>query len=208
MVEQLQVRSSDRGPVIRTRNPRMLSRKALEERAHNVRLVVTDNDGVLTDTGVYYSDEGECLKRYSIRDGMGVELLRKAGIETCIVTGEASPSLLRRAEKLRIGKVYTSARDKRATLDDILTSTGFSPRNIAFIGDDINDIPLLEAVLSDGLTGCPADGVALVKHAVHFQTLARGGNGAFREFADWILYLRASSPHTHDKEGAVNGDHR
>src|SRR5262249_38654958 len=107
----------------------------LNRRARQVRLLLTDCDGVLTDTGVYYSERGEELKRFSIRDGMGVELLRNAGIETGIISGEKSPSLVRRAEKLRISQLYLNTTNKLACLETILRETQLLRGNIAWIGD-------------------------------------------------------------------------
>ena len=164
-----------------------LSAREIRRRANRIAMVLTDNDGVLTDTGVYYSQTGEQLKRYSVRDGMGVELLRNAGIETGIITSEKSESLRRRAEKLNIRHVYLGIKDKKAHLDFILGLTHLSVHQIAYIGDDVNDIGILEAVGASGLTGAPADAVARVLEIVHYRCGASGGHGAFRDFAEWIL---------------------
>src|ERR1700742_686128 len=106
--------------------------------AKKIRLLLTDVDGVLTDAGVYYGEHGEMLKRFSIRDGMGVERLRKlCGIDTGIVTGELSPSVSKRAEKLQITQLHLGVRDKLSRLDEIRASTGFGWEELAFIGDDV-----------------------------------------------------------------------
>lgn len=160
---------------------------ALAERAKKIKLVLTDCDGVLTDTGVYYSHEGEVMKRYSIRDGMGVERLRNIlGIETGIITGEESGSVLKRAEKLGIIYLYRGIKNKLSLLPDILSATKLSSENIAFIGDDVNDLELLKVV---GLSASPADGTDFVKNIVHYVCRNNGGNGAFREFAELIIAL-------------------
>ena len=169
-----------------------LTPTALRRRARKIRLVLTDSDGVLTDTGVYYSESGEAFKRFSIRDGMGVERLRQAGIETAIITGEKSPSVLRRAAKLKLQYLYLGIRDKRSHLDVIVRETGLSIDELAYIGDDVNDLGIIEVIRGQGLTAAPADAVAIVKKAVQYRTTARGGHGAFREFAEWILRLRAA----------------
>jgi 3-deoxy-D-manno-octulosonate 8-phosphate phosphatase (KDO 8-P phosphatase) len=166
----------------------------LRRRAAAIRLVVTDVDGVLTDAGVYYSARGEELKRFSLRDGMGVERLRSAGIETAFMTGETSECVSRRAEKLRIADVFLGVKDKAAHLDVVLQRTGRAAPEIAFIGDDVNDLALLERVGERGLTGAPADATTAVASRVHHRTTANGGHGAFRDFAEWILGLR--SPRT------------
>jgi len=165
--------------------------RALHERAMRVRLVLTDNDGVLTDGGVYYSSRGEVMKRFDVRDGMGVELLRQAGIETGIVSRERSRSLAKRAEKLRIRLLFLGVEDKAKRLPDILAAAGVSPSEIAYIGDDVNDLGIIEAVGLEGLTGAPANAVPSVAQAVHHRGATDGGHGAFREFADWLLAERA-----------------
>jgi 3-deoxy-D-manno-octulosonate 8-phosphate phosphatase (KDO 8-P phosphatase) len=122
---------------------------------------------------------------------MGVRLLRSAGVETAIITGETSPSIRRRAEKLRMRFLYLGIDDKRLHLANILASTHLSARQIAFIGDDVNDLGIIEAVHAEGLTGAPSDAMPSVARAVHYHCATPGGRGAFREFADWILALRA-----------------
>jgi 3-deoxy-D-manno-octulosonate 8-phosphate phosphatase (KDO 8-P phosphatase) len=160
-------------------------------RARRTRLVVTDCDGVLTDGGVYYSDRGEELRRFSVRDGMGVERLAVAGIETCIVTRERSRVVARRAEKLRISHVFLGVHDKAAQLPAIAAETRLPMDALAYIGDDWNDLEILAAIGERGLTASPADASPEVSAIAHYRCAARGGHGAFREFADWILRLRA-----------------
>ncbi len=169
----------------------VLSKNELRHRARNIKLVLSDCDGVLTDTGVYYSQAGEAMKRFSIRDGMGTELLRKAGIETGYISGETSPGLKRRAEKLKLVHLYLGIDDKAATLRKILSKTKLSAAEIAYIGDDVNDLDILKEIGKAGLTATPADGMPIVKKSVHYVCKAKGGYGAFRDFADWILQLQA-----------------
>ena len=159
----------------------------LAMKARKVKLVLTDNDGVLTDTGVYYSDDGEMLKRFSIRDGMGVERLKKIlDIETGIITGELSGSVKKRAEKLDIKELHLGVKDKPNLLKQILKENKLKPENIAFIGDDVNDIELIKSV---GLTAAPADAMPDIKKIVDYVCEEKGGNGAFREFAELIIAL-------------------
>jgi len=160
----------------------------LAHRAAAIRLVLTDCDGVLTDNGVYFDARGEALKRFSIRDGMGVERLRNAGIATGIVTGENSAIVARRAEKLQITELHLGIRNKLALLEDVLPARGLTWDNVAYIGDDVNDLDVLQRA---GLSASPADGLVYVRNHVHIVTQARGGHGAFREFAEIILALRA-----------------
>ncbi len=159
----------------------------LAGKAAKIKFVLTDSDGVLTDTGVYYSAKGEAMKRFSIRDGMGVERLRNTfGIETGIITGEQSGSVIRRAEKLKIKYLYSGVKNKLKLLPDILTELNIRTENIAFIGDDINDIELIGEV---GLSATPSDGTNFIKNIVHYVCENEGGNGAFREFAELIIAL-------------------
>jgi 3-deoxy-D-manno-octulosonate 8-phosphate phosphatase (KDO 8-P phosphatase) len=163
-------------------------------RAARVRLVITDIDGVLTDGGVYYSDKGESLKRFSLRDGMGVERLREDGVETAFLTRENSPIVARRAEKLRIRHLYMGVADKLAALPGILTSVGdgdgLEVGHVAYIGDDVNDLGVMRAVAEGGLVAAPADAFRTVAAIAHFRCPNEGGHGAFRDFAEWILELR------------------
>ena len=157
----------------------------LRRKIAKIKLVLTDCDGVLTDTGVYYSDQGEVMKRFSIRDGMGVERLRKlAGIETGIVTGEFSGSVKKRAEKLKIEELHLGPKDKIAVLNEILDRRNLKAENIAFIGDDMNDLEIMKVV---GIAACPGDAIAEIKKYSNYICKNRGGNGAFREFAELII---------------------
>ena len=158
-------------------------------KAAKIKLLLTDVDGVLTDNGVYYGESGEVLKRFSIRDGMGVERLRKlCGIDTGIVTGELSPSVSRRAEKLQITQLHLGVKDKLSLLATVMAGTGLGWAELAFIGDDVNDLQVLEKC---GLSACPADAMAAVSGIVHYRCVAKGGYGAFREFAEWLISLRS-----------------
>jgi len=160
----------------------------LTVKAKKIKFVLTDNDGVLTDTGVYYSSKGEMLKRFSIRDGMGVERLRNIlKIETGIITGELSGSVRKRAKKLRIKELYLGAKDKASLLKKILKKNNLKPENIAFIGDDVNDIEIIRMV---GLSASPSDGMIDVRSIVDYICEGKGGHGAFREFAELIIALQ------------------
>ncbi len=161
---------------------------AARQKAARIRLVVTDVDGVLTDTGVFYSDKAEEFKRFSVRDGMGVQRLRElAGIPTAIVTGEYSLAVKRRAEKLNIDEVFLRVLDKEDVLNRLAVKLGLSLDEIAYIGDDVNDLTAIQAV---GVSACPADAMDQVRAVVTMICGTRGGYGAFREFADWILASR------------------
>ncbi|MFA6233156.1 MAG: HAD-IIIA family hydrolase [Bacteroidota bacterium] len=169
-----------------------LTPEKFARRARRIRLLLTDNDGVLTDTGVYYGPDGEAVKRYSIRDGMGMERLRVLGIETGIITGEKSPNLKRRAEKLKLKHLYLGVKDKTAALARIRHETGFSADEIAFIGDDVNDLGIMDIVGEHGLSAAPADAMPQVRTVAHYVCAWRGGNGAFRDFAEALITLRSN----------------
>jgi 3-deoxy-D-manno-octulosonate 8-phosphate phosphatase (KDO 8-P phosphatase) len=170
-----------------------LSERELRMRAAALRLVITDVDGVLTDGGVYYSERGETLKRFSLRDGMGVERLRDAGIETAFLTREASPIVARRAEKLRLRLCYLGVADKLSALPQILADAGVDAAQVGYIGDDVNDLPVMERLASRALVAAPADAMPSVCRVAHHVCARPGGHGAFRDFAEWILELRAQA---------------
>jgi 3-deoxy-D-manno-octulosonate 8-phosphate phosphatase (KDO 8-P phosphatase) len=163
-------------------------------RAARCALVLCDNDGVLTDGTVYVSERGEELKAYSLRDGMGVERLRDAGVQTAIVTRETSSMVHRRGEKLKLPFVWTGVADKAALLPRVLDQAHISVAQLAYIGDDVNDLGIIHAVREVGLTAAPADAMPEVQAAVHFVCKNPGGRGAFRELAEWILAHRGSAP--------------
>ncbi len=167
--------------------PHRISRLSenLRSKAAKIKLLLTDCDGVLTDTGVYYSDAGEEFKRFSIRDGMGVARLRElAQVETGIITGEVSLAVKRRAEKLKITEVYLGVKSKMQMLETIQAVSQLASEQIAYIGDDVNDLEILAAV---GLSACPRDAMSMVKRRVDYVCRAGGGHGAFREFAELII---------------------
>lgn len=166
-----------------------LSPDEVIKRARRVRLVLTDCDGVLTDNGVYYSARGEELKRFSLRDGMGVERLRNAGIHAAIITGENAEMVLRRAEKLQM-RAHLGIKDKAAYLLSALED-GMTLEHVAYIGDDVNDLEAMAKLDGHGLTACPADAMPEVRSRTHHVTEAPGGHGAFRDFVEWILAARA-----------------
>ena len=157
----------------------------LAEKAARIRLVLTDCDGVLTDGSVYYSARGEEMKRFFIRDGMGVERLRRhCGVETGIVTGELSESVKRRAEKLKISELHLGCKNKAPLVVELAKRLGISLGEIAYIGDDVNDLEVLELV---GLSACPVDAETTVRGAVDMICSNKGGNGAFRELAELVI---------------------
>jgi len=149
-----------------------------------IRMVITDVDGVLTDGSMYYAENGEYLKCFHARDGMGFELLRKNNIIPVIITKENSNIVISRALKLRVEEVHIGIIDKRSKGLEIMEKYDISPNNVAFIGDDINDLSLLELV---GFSCCPADAEELVKKSARYICRNIGGRGAFRELVNLII---------------------
>ena len=179
-----------------------LGERELVARAARTKLVITDVDGVLTDGGVYYSENGEVAKRFSLRDGMGVERLRADGIETAFVTRENSRIVARRAEKLQLRLCYLGIADKRALLPDLLADAGIGSEEIGYIGDDVNDAGIIAAIAPRGLVAAPFDAVPSVLRSVHYRCALPGGFGAFRDFAEWILDLRRRARLPRARDGA------
>jgi 3-deoxy-D-manno-octulosonate 8-phosphate phosphatase (KDO 8-P phosphatase) len=149
-----------------------------------IRLFASDVDGVLTDAGMYYSESGDEWKKFNTRDGMGIKLLQQAGLITALITQEQTKLVLRRAEKLAIPEVHQGVRDKLAVLRELVAKHGLTLGEVAYIGDDINDLQALQAV---GFSASPADGLPSVLKAVHYICKKKGGEGAVREVADLIL---------------------
>lgn len=157
----------------------------LIEQARKIKLLLSDCDGVLTDTGVYYTANGEEMKRFSHRDGMGVERLRElADVETGFVTGENSDFVRRRAEKLKIEELHMGIKDKVEVFNRIMKRLNLRADEIAFIGDDTNDVEIMKLA---GLTACPNDATPFAKEVADIIVESNGGFGALRDFAEIII---------------------
>lgn len=152
-----------------------------------IRLFATDVDGVLTDAGMYYSESGDEWKKFNTRDGMGIKLLQRAGLITAIVTQERTRLVARRAEKLAIPELHQGVMDKLSVIREMAIRHGISLQQIAYIGDDVNDIEALKAV---GVSAAPADGLPQVMDVVSYVCQKKGGEGAVRELAELILQAR------------------
>jgi len=152
--------------------------------AQGVRVAFFDVDGVLTDGGLYLSDEGETLKRFHILDGLGLKLLQQAGITPAVITGRDSKPLRSRLEALGIAHVHYGTEDKLPAAGQTLKALGLAWGQAAAIGDDWPDLPVLRRC---AFAVAPANAHAEVKAAVHHVTQAAGGHGAAREFCDVLL---------------------
>jgi 3-deoxy-D-manno-octulosonate 8-phosphate phosphatase (KDO 8-P phosphatase) len=156
----------------------------IAERARQIKLILTDCDGVLTDGSLYYTADGEAAKVFHIHDGLAFKLARQAGLKTGIISGRKSAALERRARELSVDHLYHGNDAKRAAYEEIRTVENLCDEQIAYIGDDLHDLELLRRV---GLAIAVADAAAEVKTAAHFVTPQPGGRGAFREAVELIL---------------------
>lgn len=147
-------------------------------------MLITDVDGVLTDGGMYYSEKGEVLKKFNAKDGMGVEILKNNGIKTVFLTRENSKIVRLRGKKVKADGIYINISFKERELLKICKKFNVSPNEVAYIGDDINDITIISKV---GLSACPNDAVKDVKQKSDYICKLNGGEGVFREFAELIL---------------------
>ncbi|WP_455243619.1 KdsC family phosphatase [Petrachloros mirabilis] len=161
-----------------------------------IRLFATDVDGVLTDAGMYYSETGDELKKFNTRDGMGIKLLQRIGIITAIVTQERTKLVARRAEKLAIPELHQGVMEKLSLIRQMAGRHGLTLEQVAYIGDDVNDLEALKAV---GFSGAPADAMPQVKSVVHYVCEKKGGEGAVREMIELILEAQASGPKVRGK---------
>ena len=159
-------------------------RMPAQAKLRKIRLFATDVDGVLTDGGMYYSDSGQQMKRFNVWDGMGLALMRQAGLILGIITTEKTKLVAQRAKKLQITEVHQGVWDKLGVLKALGKRYGVTLQEMAFIGDDINDFKALQAV---GFSASPADGRPEIRKSVHYVCKAKGGEGAVRELADMIL---------------------
>jgi 3-deoxy-D-manno-octulosonate 8-phosphate phosphatase (KDO 8-P phosphatase) len=156
----------------------------LPERAAAIELLLLDVDGVLTDGGVIYADDGTELKKFHVRDGSGLKLWHAAGKRSAIVSGRRSAAVDRRAAELGITPVLQGCDDKLAALAQVLSATGLRPEQVCAIGDDLPDLPVLRRC---GLAVAVADACPELRHAAHHVTAAAGGRGAVRQAIEWLL---------------------
>jgi 3-deoxy-D-manno-octulosonate 8-phosphate phosphatase (KDO 8-P phosphatase) len=169
----------------------MKVKKEILVKAKKIKLILADCDGVLTDTGTYYTADGEVMKRFSIRDGMGVERLRKyTDVETGIMTGEASEVVRARAKKLNITELHLGISKKHEVLKEILERKNLKAAEVAYIGDDTNDVEIMKLV---GLSACPADATKFAKKVADIIVESNGGYGAFRDLAEIIISAKNST---------------
>lgn len=148
------------------------------------KLILTDIDGVWTDGGMYYDQTGNEWKKFNTSDSAGVLFAKKLGISVGFITGEDTEIVARRATKLKIEWVFQGVQDKLTVAKELCTQLGIDLSEVAYIGDDIGDLQLLKQV---GISSAPANAPQYIKKYVDLVTIKAGGQGAFREFVEWIL---------------------
>ena len=156
----------------------------IDKKLKQIKLVLLDVDGVLTSGQIIYSDSGEQIKIFNVRDGLGIRLLKEAGIKVGIITGRKGQALHYRCENLGIKLVFDGIRNKNQALEKIVALTGIARESIAFVGDDLPDLPVMKRV---GLAVAVSDAHEIVRQHAHITTHAGGGQGAVRELAEIIL---------------------
>jgi len=168
-------------------NIKKKSKSKIAKKSKTIKLVLTDVDGVLTDGGRYYSEKGEHIKKFHVRDGMGVNLLLRNKIKTVIITKENSLIVKKWSKEMNVSKLLMGIKNKESELPKICKLYKIRKNEIAYIGDDVNDIDLLAKV---GFSACPQDSIDKVKKVVDYVCGLDGGKGVFREIADLILSIK------------------
>lgn len=161
-----------------------LSKADLNNRLKAIEVVLLDVDGVLTDGSINYTDEGSEIKSFNSKDGLGIRLLKNIGVRVGVITGRRSLALIHRCNNLGIDLVFDGVRDKALILEQIASQTGINPSFMAFVGDDLPDLPVMRRV---GLSVAVADACHVVRDLATMVTSAKGGCGAVRELCEAIL---------------------
>jgi 3-deoxy-D-manno-octulosonate 8-phosphate phosphatase (KDO 8-P phosphatase) len=161
------------------------------ERAARIRLAIFDVDGVLTDGSLFLGDNGQEYKAFHSRDGHGMVMLRETGVELAVITGRTSEVVRLRMEGLGVAHVFQGRREKLPAYRELLDTLRLADAQVAYVGDDVVDIPILERV---GLAVAVADAHPLVRRSAHWCTLAPGGRGAVRELCDLVMEAQGTLP--------------
>ena len=156
----------------------------LLKKAESIQCVITDIDGVLTDGRIFYTNQGETFTGFNIQDGLGIRYLLKHGITVAVLTGRKNPAVLHRMKDLGVDHVFQGLSNKVPAYESLLNMLKLTDNQVAYIGDDIPDYPILKRV---GLSVSPRDGNYRITQRVDWVTTAKGGEGAFREVADLLL---------------------
>ena len=170
---------------------KLMSFAEVKKRAAKIRCLFLDIDGVMTDCKLYLTPDGEELKAVNVKDGLGIKLLMKAGVQVAVISGRPSLAMQKRLSSLGIEHVFLNAQDKLPAYEEVKKSLGLTDAECAHMGDDILDLPLFERV---GLALAVADAHTSAKSAADWIALNRGGDGAIREAVDLILAAQGKSP--------------
>ena len=163
---------------------------ATQQLAAQIKLLILDVDGVLTDGNVWFNENGSNNKCFHTQDGLGLQLIKQAGIEVAIISGGTSPAVTQRMRELKISYVYQGQQDKGYAFDDLLTKLNLKPHEVAYVGDDLPDLIVMQKV---GLSIAVANAVAQVKQIATMQTKKPGGQGAVREVCDFIINAKKTN---------------
>lgn len=159
-------------------------KKNLQEKLKKIKMLILDVDGVMTDGGIIMDKDGCEMKQFNVRDGHGLVMIQRYGLKVAILTGRTSPVVERRARDLKIEEVYQGALNKKEVFMQILARNNLTSDAIAYMGDDLVDIPVLKMV---GFSATVADGLDLVKKIVDYVAKSKGGQGAVREVCEMLL---------------------
>jgi len=161
----------------------------IQQKAHAIKMVIFDVDGVLTDGSLFIGDDGQEYKAFNSRDGLGIKILQKSGVAAGIITGRTSKVVLHRIKDLGIEHVYQGQLDKIIAYNDLLKTVGITAENVAYVGDDIVDLPVMVKV---GLAIATQDAHPLVKQHAHWITPSVGGRGAGRDVCEFIMQAQGT----------------
>src|SRR3990170_1931604 len=162
----------------------MSTNQSVQEKAKPIRMIMIDVDGVLTDGRILYSSDGVESEAFHVRDGVGLRAAHRAGLLIALLTGRVSPAVARRAKELGISEIHQGIPDKVETYETLLRRYNLTDEAVAYIGDDLNDLPLLARA---GLSAAPADAAEEVRATVAYLAQRGGGRGAVREIIELIL---------------------
>jgi len=166
-------------------------KKKIKEKLKGIKLLILDVDGVMTDGRIIMDNEGHEIKHFDARDGHGLKMIQRYGIEVVLLTGRKSEVVNHRARDLGIKNVYQGAINKKDVLEEILRKHNLPGSDVAFVGDDIVDIPVIKRV---GFSATVADAIDVVKKTVDYVTTHKGGRGAVRELCEMILQVQGKWP--------------
>ena len=161
----------------------------LQRKAIGIKLVTFDVDGIMTDGRLYFTSLGDEIKAFNVKDGLSLNLLRKTGVEVAIITGRTSDLVKRRAADLKIEHLIQGREDKKAALNELLVQMNLKPEQVAYMGDDLPDLP---AIRYSGLGVTVADALPIVQQHADLVTERKGGDSAVREFCEWLMLAQGS----------------